>query len=80
MLSAMRITADIDEAILTELLNMTGDRSKSATIARAVKDYVNRQKSKEFGCLIREKDFNYPDTVLDANGQDLANPVPDIYN
>lgn len=76
----MRITADIDEEILTDLLKMTGDKSKSAAIARAVKDYVNRQKSKEFGRMIRENAFDYPDTVLNENGQDVANPVPDLYN
>ncbi|MEP2774585.1 MAG: type II toxin-antitoxin system VapB family antitoxin [Luteolibacter sp.] len=76
----MRITADIDEAILTDLLKMTGDKSKSAAVARAVKDYVNRQKSKEFGRLIRENAFDYPDTVLDESGHDVANPVPDLYN
>jgi len=76
----MRITADIEEDILTDLLKMTGDKSKSAAIARAVNDFVNREKSKEFGRLIRESAFDYPDTVLDEKGHDIANPVPDLYN
>ncbi len=76
----MRITADIDETTLADLLKMTGDKTKSAAIARAVKDFVNRQKSKEFGCKIREGAFDYPDTVLDEDGHDVANPVPDLYN
>ena len=76
----MRITADIDEKTMTDLLKITGDKSKSAAISRAVKDFVNRQKSKEFGRMIRENAFDYPDAVLDKNGQDAANPVPDLYN
>ncbi len=66
--------------MLADLLKMTGDKTKSAAIARAVRDFVNRQKSKEFGQLIRESAFDYPDTVLDGDGHDVANPVPDLYN
>ncbi|MEK6231014.1 MAG: type II toxin-antitoxin system VapB family antitoxin [Luteolibacter sp.] len=49
----MRITADIDETTLADLLKITGNKTKSAAIARAVKDFVNRQKSKQFGRMIR---------------------------
>lgn len=76
----MRITADIEDTMLADLLKMTGDKTKSAAVARAVKDYVNRQKSKEFGQKIRENAFDYPDTVLDEDGHDIANPVPDLYH
>ncbi len=49
----MRITADSDETTLADLLKITGNKTKSAAIARAVKDFVNRQKSKQFGRMIR---------------------------
>lgn len=76
----MRISADIDESTLDDLLKITGDKSKSAAIARAVKDFVNRQKSKEFGRLILADAFDYPDTVFNDNGHDVANPIPELYN
>ncbi len=75
----MRITVDIEEDILTDLLEITGDKNKSPAIARAVTDYVRRKKASEFGRLIREDAFDYPDAPLDAEGHDLANPVPPLY-
>lgn len=76
----MRVTADIPSNTIDSLMKMTGGKSKSAAIAKAVEDFVNRQKSKEFAEQIRENAFDYPDPVLDEDGHDVANPVPDIFN
>lgn len=72
----MRITVDIEEDVLADLLEITGDKAKSPAIARAVTEFVRRKKAREFGRLIREGAFDYPDPVRDSGGHDLANPVP----
>lgn len=71
----MRITVDIDEAILADLMKITGDKNKSPAIARAVTEFVRRTRAREFGRLIRESAFDYPDPATD-NGEDPTNPFP----
>jgi Arc/MetJ family transcription regulator len=71
----MRITLDIDEAILADLLKITGDKNKSPAVARAVTDFVRRTRAKEFGRLIRDGAFDYPDSSTES-GKDPANPFP----
>jgi Arc/MetJ family transcription regulator len=71
----MRITLDIDEAILADLLKITGDKNKSPAVARAVTDFVRRTRAKEFGRLIRDGAFDYPDSSTES-GEDPANPFP----
>jgi Arc/MetJ family transcription regulator len=56
----MRITVDIDESVLEDLVKMTGESKKSPAIAKAVTDFVKRQKAKEFGRELREDVFDYP--------------------
>lgn len=58
----MRITVDIDDATLDELVKMTGETKKSPAVAKAVTEYVRRLKMKEFGRLLREGAFDYPST------------------
>lgn len=75
----MRITVDIEEEVLKDLLQITGDKSKSPAVARAVTEFVRRKKAKEFGRMIREGAFDYPDPAPDSTGHDLANPIPPLY-
>lgn len=75
----MRITVDIEEDVLTELMKITGDKNKSPAVARAVTEFVRRKQAKEFGRMIREGVFDYPAPEPDAAGVDLANPVPPLY-
>ena len=56
----MRITVDIDEAVLEDLARITGESKKSPAVAKAVTEFVNRKKAKEFGMLLREGAFDYP--------------------
>ncbi len=56
----MRITVNIDEAILEDLARITGESKKSPAVAKAVTEFVNRKKAKEFGMLLREGAFDYP--------------------
>jgi hypothetical protein len=58
--SFMRITVDVEEGILNDLLAMMGQTEKSPAIARAVTEYVKQQKAKEFGHLLRRGAFDYP--------------------
>ena len=73
----MRITVDIADDVLAELLKITGDKNKSPAVARAVTEFVRRKQAREFGRMIREGVFDYP--AVDAAGLDLANPVPPLY-
>lgn len=76
----MRITVDIEESVLSALMEITGDKNKSPAVARAVTEYVRRKQAREFGRLIREGAFDYPDSAEDGEGNDPANPVPPLYS
>lgn len=75
----MRITVDIEEDVLRELLQITGDKNKSPAVARAVTEFVRRKKAREFGRMIREGAFDYPAPAADSAAQDPANPIPPLY-
>jgi Arc/MetJ family transcription regulator len=64
----MRITVDIDEATLLDVLRITGERKKSSALSKAVAEFVKRKKAAEFGRLIRENAFDYPLTNEEAEG------------
>ncbi|MGB0414593.1 MAG: type II toxin-antitoxin system VapB family antitoxin [Coraliomargarita sp.] len=66
----MRITVDIDEAMLEDLARITGESKKSPAIAKAVTEFVNRKKAKEFGMLLREGAFDYPATNDEIEASD----------
>lgn len=71
----MRFTIDIDEKILNETLHYTGEKYKSSAVAKAIEEYVRRQKAKEFGMLIRENAFDYGG---DDSDEDPTNPIPPL--
>ena len=73
----MRITVDIEEDVLSELLKITGDKNKSPAVAKAVTEFVRRKQAREFGRMIREGVFDYP--APPPGEADLANPVPPLY-
>jgi len=73
----MRISVEIDEATLREVMAMTGEKRKSPALAKAIVEFVNRRKAREFGRLIRESAFDYPDESVEVDpGEDPGNPVP----
>ena len=58
----MRITVDIAETELQELLKLTGEKKKSSAVNKVVTDFLNRKKAREFGRLLREGAFDFPMT------------------
>lgn len=62
----MRITVDIEDTELDELLKLTGEKKKSSAINKVVTDYLNRRKAKEFGRLLREGAFDFDFTNEDV--------------
>ena len=71
----MRISVDISDEILSEVMELTGEKSKSASLAKAVTEFVRRKRAKEFGRLMREGAFDYP---TDATTEAFANPIPPL--
>jgi len=53
----MRITVDIEDSVLKDLVAITGETKKSPAINLAVEEFVKRKKAREFGRLIREGAF-----------------------
>lgn len=70
----MRITVDIEDHILGDVMALTGEKSKSPAVAKAVTEFVHRRKAREFGRLIRESAFDYPE----GEAIDHANPIPPL--
>ena len=66
----MRMTVDIDEATLSELLKMTGIKKNSPAVAFAVRDFVNRKRAREFGRMLREGKFDYPASNEEIESRD----------
>ena len=42
----MRTTIDVDDRLLTQVLEITGERSKSKAVSRALEDYVRQERVK----------------------------------
>lgn len=74
----MRISVDIDEETLREVMEITGERNKSPALAKAVTEFVRRRRAREFGRMIRESAFDYPAPAQGGSGADPANPVPPL--
>jgi metal-responsive CopG/Arc/MetJ family transcriptional regulator len=58
----MRITVDIEEETLEQLLEITGKAKKSPAVAEAVREFVKRAQARELGRLLREGAIDYPAT------------------
>ena len=67
----MRMTVDIDEKTVGELLKVTGHKKNSPAVAFAVRDFLNRRKAKDFGRMLREGKFDYPATNEAAEARDV---------
>lgn len=65
------MTVEIDEETLDELLKVTGHKKNSPAVAFAVRDFINRKKSKDFGRMLREGTFDYPATNDEIESRDV---------
>jgi Bacterial antitoxin of type II TA system, VapB len=72
----MRISVDIDEAVLAEVMALTGETQKSPALSKAILEFTYRRRAKEFGRLIREGAFDYPDPA--GCETDPGNPIPPL--
>lgn len=59
-IACMKITVDIDDQTLEELLAATNERKKGPAVAQAVEEFLKRRKAREFGRLLMEGAFDYP--------------------
>lgn len=67
----MRISVEIDEEVVNELMEITGEKSRSPAMSKAIVEFVRRKRASEFGRLIREGAFDYPDPMVDSDGEGL---------
>ncbi|MCB1226474.1 MAG: type II toxin-antitoxin system VapB family antitoxin [Verrucomicrobiales bacterium] len=76
----MRISVEIDESILADAMELTGESSRSPALAKAVTEFVRRKRAQEFGRLMREGAFDYPSVMEEppAYGADPGNPIPPL--
>lgn len=70
----MRVSVEIDEKILTEVMQLTGESGKGPALTKAVSEFVNRRKAARFGKMIREGLFDYPD--FSTGDKAILNPNP----
>jgi hypothetical protein len=66
----MRMTVELDEGALNELLKITGYRKNSPAVAFAVRDFINRKKARDFGRMLREGKYDYPATNEEIEKRD----------
>jgi putative antitoxin of VapBC-like toxin-antitoxin system len=69
-IGVMRITVEISEDDLKELMNLTGERKKSAAVSKGVVEFIKRQRAREFGRLLREGAFDFDFTNEDVEKLD----------
>lgn len=67
----MRMTVEIEEETLDELLKITGHTKNSPAVAFVVRDFINRKKAKDFGQMLREGKFDYPATNDETESRDV---------
>lgn len=70
-LFGMRMTVDLDDKTLEDLLKMTGLKKNSPAVAFAVRDFLNRRKARDFGKMLREGAFDYPATNEEIEKRDV---------
>lgn len=72
----MRVSVEIDENTLQEVMTLTGESNKGPALTKAVVEYVRRQKAREFGRMIREGAFDYPRYTVEE--EKALNPIPPL--
>ena len=68
----MRITIDIDDADLRELMDLTGEKKKGPAVVKAALEFARREKIRNFTRSVMAGDYDYPLTNDDLEAADLA--------
>lgn len=71
----MRISVEVSEDILNEVMQMTGEKSKSAALSKAINEFVRRRRAKDFGRLMREGSFDYE---INDEMKSRMDPIPPL--
>jgi hypothetical protein len=66
----MRISVDIEDGQMKELLRLTGESKMSPAVGKVVAEFINRKKAREFGRLLREGAFDYGASNEEIEAQD----------
>lgn len=67
----MRITVDIDETTLEQVMKFTGENKKGPAVVKAASEFVRRQLAREFGRMVMEGEFeDYPLTNAEIEASD----------
>ena len=66
----MRITVDIEESDLKDIMEVTGETKKGPAVAKAAVEFMKRQMAKKSGQLIMEGYFDYPHTAKEIDDLD----------
>jgi Arc/MetJ family transcription regulator len=67
----MRITIDIDEKILAEVMKFTGETKKGPAVVKAATDFLRRGHLDDFTRRVMAGEFDYPMTNDELEAADL---------
>lgn len=69
--SPMRITIDIEENLLNEMMRLTGEQKKGPAVLKAATDFLRRKRVSEYAHRVMEGQFeDYPLTNEDIEASD----------
>ncbi len=67
----MRITIDVDEETLEQVMKLTGESKKGPAITKAATEYVRREMVRKFASMVMEGQFpDYPLTNDELEASD----------
>jgi hypothetical protein len=67
----MRLTVDIDESTLEQIMRFTGETKKGPAVVKAASEFIRRQLAREFGRKVMDGEFeDYPLTNAEIEACD----------
>ena len=68
----MRLTIDVAEEELNELMDLTGEKKKGPAVLKAALEFVRREKVREFTRRVMAGEFDYPVTNDELEAAEIA--------
>ncbi len=68
----MRITIDIDDDALREVMEWTGEKKKGPAVVKAALEFARREKVRDFTRRVMTGEFDYPMTNDELEAEELA--------